>query len=173
MFIFSYSLAARLSAGCAQVIQAPWVVKASKLHKACLAVTSRAGAVGVDFCRNVADPTPFVRQVWARSLHRYRNLSLRAKFALPIALFVVLLFGALIPGVLYLQTRTVLDGARERGLDLTKIFAHSSVQAVVSDDFLALRQMINSMASEQDVLYAMILDSQRTPAGAQRYAASG
>ena len=91
-------------------------------------------------------------------LHRYRNLSLRAKFALPIALFVVLLFGALIPGVLYLQTRTVLEGARERGLDLTKIFAHSSVQAVVSDDFLALRQIINSMASEQDVLYAMILD---------------
>ncbi len=91
-------------------------------------------------------------------LHRYRNLSLRAKFALPIALFVVLLFAALIPGVLYLQTRTVLDGARERGLDLTKIFAHSSVQAVVSDDFLALRQIINSIASEQDVLYAMILD---------------
>jgi signal transduction histidine kinase/CheY-like chemotaxis protein len=28
----------------------------------------------------------------------------------------------------------------------------------VSDDFLALRQIINSMASEQDVLYAMILD---------------
>ena len=90
--------------------------------------------------------------------HRYRDLSLRAKFALPIALFVVLLFGALIPGVLYLQTRTVLDGARERGLELTKIFAHSSVQAVVADDFLVLRQMINSIATEQDVLYAMILD---------------
>jgi signal transduction histidine kinase/CheY-like chemotaxis protein len=92
-------------------------------------------------------------------LHRYRNLSLRAKFALPIALFVVLLFGALIPGVLYLQTRTVLDGARERGLQLTSIFAHSSVQAVVTDDFLVLRQIINSIASEEDVLYAMILDS--------------
>jgi len=91
-------------------------------------------------------------------LHRYRDLSLRAKFALPIALFVVLLFGALIPGVLFLQTRTVLDGARERGLELTKIFAHSSVQAVVADDFLVLRQMINSIATEQDVLYAMILD---------------
>ena len=91
-------------------------------------------------------------------LHRYRNLSLRAKFALPIALFVVSLFGALIPGILYLHTRTVLDGARERGLELTKVFAHSSVQAVVADDFLVLRQMINSIASEQDVLYAMILD---------------
>ena len=92
-------------------------------------------------------------------LHCYRNLSLRAKFALPIALFVVLLFSALIPGVLYLQTRTVLDGARERGLELTKIFAHASVQAVVADDFLVLRQMINSIASEADVLQAMILDS--------------
>ena len=91
-------------------------------------------------------------------LPRYRDLSLRAKFALPIALFVVLLFSALIPGVLYLQARTVLDGARERGLELTKIFAHSSVQAVVADDFLVLRQMINSIASEPDVLHAMILD---------------
>ncbi|MGH8705228.1 MAG: ATP-binding protein [Burkholderiales bacterium] len=91
-------------------------------------------------------------------LHRYRNLSLRAKFALPIALFVILLFGALIPGVLYLQTRTVLEGARERGLELTNIFAHSSVQAVVSDDFLVLRQIINSIASSPDVVYAMILD---------------
>ena len=91
-------------------------------------------------------------------LPRYRDLSLRAKFALPIALFVALLFSALIPGVLYLQTRTVLDGARERGLELTKIFAHSSVQAVVADDFLVLRQMINSIASEPDVLHAMILD---------------
>ena len=91
-------------------------------------------------------------------LPRYRNLSLRAKFALPIALFVVLLFSALIPGVLYLQTRTVLDGARERGLELANIFAHSSVQAVVADDFLALRQIINSIASEPDVLHVSILD---------------
>ena len=91
-------------------------------------------------------------------LHRYRDLSLRAKFALPIALFVVLLFAALIPAVLYLQTRTVLEGARERGLELTKIFAHAGVQGVVADDFLMLRHTINSIASEQDVLYAMILD---------------
>ena len=91
-------------------------------------------------------------------LHRYRDLSLRAKFALPIALFVVLLFSALIPAVLYLQTRTVLDGARERGLELANIFAHSSVQGVVADDFLVLRHMINSIATEQDVLYAMVLD---------------
>jgi signal transduction histidine kinase/ActR/RegA family two-component response regulator len=88
----------------------------------------------------------------------YRNLSLRAKFALPIAVGTILLFGALIPGVLYLESRAVREGAHARGLQLTKVFAHSSVQALVTDDFLALRQIINSIASEPDVLYAMILD---------------
>ena len=89
---------------------------------------------------------------------RYRTLSLRAKFAFPIAAGILLLFAALIPGVLYLQTRAVLEGARDRGLGLANVFAHSSVQALVGDDFLALRQIINGIASEPDVLSVMIMD---------------
>ena len=103
-------------------------------------------------------PTDAVSRTLGLLTARYRNLSLRAKFALPIAAGTALLFAALIPCVLYLQTRAVLDGARERGFELTKIFAHSSVQAVANDDFLALRQIINGISSDPDVLYAMILD---------------
>ena len=88
----------------------------------------------------------------------YRDLSLRAKFAFHLAISVALLFAVLIPGVVQLQKRTVLEEARERGLQLTKVFGHASVQALVADDFLGLRQIINSIASEPVVLYVMIQD---------------
>ncbi|MGH7325714.1 MAG: ATP-binding protein [Candidatus Rokuibacteriota bacterium] len=88
---------------------------------------------------------------------RYRRLSLHAKFALHAALSIAVLFGILIPGVVYLQTRAVLEQAEQRGLQLAKVFAHSSVQALVGDDFLVMRHVVNSIASEPDVLYATIL----------------
>jgi signal transduction histidine kinase len=95
---------------------------------------------------------------WRFVVERYRRLGLRAKFAIHAAVSVVLLFGVLVPGVVYLQTRAALEQARQRGFGLTKVFAHSSVQALVGDDFLIMRQIINSVASDPDVLYVMILD---------------
>ena len=88
----------------------------------------------------------------------YGDLSLSTKFALHITVSITLLFAVLIPSIAYLQERTVLTEAQGRGLQLTKVFANSSVQAIVADDFLRLRQMINGLVSEPDVLYAMILD---------------
>ncbi len=89
---------------------------------------------------------------------RYRSLSLRTKFACHTVASISILFAILIPGIVYLQERTVLSETRERGLQITKVFAHSSVQALVADDFLVMRQIINSIASDVDVLYAMILE---------------
>ncbi len=89
---------------------------------------------------------------------RYRDLNLRTKFALHIIVSTTLLFAVLIPSVVYLQKHTVLAEVQERGLQLTKVFAHASVQALVADDFLSLRQMVNSIASEPNVLYVMIMD---------------
>ena len=89
---------------------------------------------------------------------RYRDLSLRTKFALHIVLSTSLLFAVLIPSVAYLQKRTVLSEAQEKGLQLTKVFARATVQALVADDFLNLRQIVNSIASEPNVLYVMIME---------------
>jgi signal transduction histidine kinase len=89
---------------------------------------------------------------------RYRDLSLRTKFALHITLSTTLLFAVLILSVAYLQRRTVLSEAQEKGLLLTKVFAHATVQALVADDFLNLRQIVNSIASEPNVLYVMIME---------------
>lgn len=91
-------------------------------------------------------------------VHRYRDLSLRTKFALHIVFSIAVLFAILMPSVMYLQKYTILAEAEERGRQLTKVFAHSSVQAIVSDDFLVMRQVVNSIASERSVLYAMILE---------------
>lgn len=87
----------------------------------------------------------------------YRRLSLRAKFAAHLAASVTLLFGTVIT-VGYLHSQAALEQARHRGFQLAKIFAHASVQAVADDDFLLMRHAVNSIASEPDVLYAMIQD---------------
>ncbi len=97
-----------------------------------------------------------MRRGWV--VERYRRASLRAKFAIHVAVSITLLFAVLIPSVVYLQRQATLDRTRQRGFQLTKVFAHASVQAVVADDFLILRHVVNSIASEHDVLYAMILD---------------
>jgi signal transduction histidine kinase len=89
---------------------------------------------------------------------RYRALTLRRRFAFHITVSTVVLFAALVPAVVYLERRAVLEGAWERGLQLTKIFAYASVQGMVAGDFLVVRHVVNSVASEPDVLYAMILD---------------
>ena len=93
-----------------------------------------------------------------RVVQRVRDFSLQAKFALQITLAIAAFFAVLIPTVDRLQTRIVLEGARTRGLQLAQVFAHASVQAVVSDDFLLVRPLINSIASRPNVWYAMILD---------------
>ena len=91
----------------------------------------------------------------------YRRLSLRSRFAFHIAVSTLVLFAGLVPAVVYLERRAILGGAWDRGLQLTKIFAHASVQGLVADDFLVVRHVVNSVASEPDVLSAMIL----SPAG--------
>jgi signal transduction histidine kinase len=88
-------------------------------------------------------------------------LSLRARFTFHITVSTLVLFAALVPAVVYLERRAVLGGAWDRGLQLTKIFAHASVQGLVAEDFLVVRHVINSVASQPDVLRAMIVD----PAG--------
>ena len=89
---------------------------------------------------------------------RYRRLRLQTRFALHIILLVAVLFALLIPAVLLIQESAILGTARDNGLRLVTIFAFSSVPALVADDFLGLRQLVNSLSQEGDVRYALILD---------------
>ena len=89
---------------------------------------------------------------------RYRRRRLQTRFALHVILLVAVLFALVIPAVLLIQESVILGTARDQGLRLVNIFAFASVQAVVADDFLALRQTVNSLSRERDVRYAVILD---------------
>ncbi len=95
---------------------------------------------------------------WHSLQLRYRQLRLQTRFALHIVLLVTVLFALLIPAVLLIQESAILGTARENGLQLVSIFAFSSVPALVADDFLGLRQLVNSLGRERDIRYAMILD---------------
>ena len=89
---------------------------------------------------------------------QYRRMRLQTRFALHIILLVSVVFAFLIPVVLVIQEQSILRTAREKGLGLVTIFASSSVQALVADDFLGLRQVVNSLRRDENIRYAMILD---------------
>src|SRR5512145_3403264 len=89
---------------------------------------------------------------------RYRGRRLQTRLAIHVVLLVAVLFALLLPAVLLIQESVILGTARDNGLRLVAIFAFSSVQAVVADDFLGLRQVVNSLGRERNVRYAMILD---------------
>lgn len=92
-----------------------------------------------------------------RLVRRYGDISLQAKFAFHIILSTAILFAILIPLVLYIQERVLLEEVEDHGFGLAKVFAHSSVQAVVADDYLVMQHIVNGLSSERKVLYAMLL----------------
>lgn len=89
---------------------------------------------------------------------RYSRLSLRQKFALQLTLSVTLLFAILLPSVLLVQERALLAQVRKEGMHLVQLFAFSSVQGIVADDFLSLQGAVRSIASRPDIRYAMLLN---------------
>lgn len=93
---------------------------------------------------------------WMRA--RYSRLSLRQKFALQLAFSVTLLFAILLPSVLFVQERALLAQVRREGTHLVRLFAFSSVQGIVADDFLILQEEVRRIASPPDIRYAMLLN---------------
>src|SRR5712692_5390393 len=87
----------------------------------------------------------------------YDNAGLQAKFALHVVLSTALLFALMLPVVLYIQRSVILMAVEDSGFRMTDIFARSSVQAVLDDDYLVMQHVVNGIASEKKVLYAMLL----------------
>ena len=88
---------------------------------------------------------------------RYDNATLQAKFALHVVASTTLLFALMLPVVLYIQRRVVLTAMEESGFRMADLFARSSVQAVLADDYLVMQHVVNGLASEKKVRSAMLL----------------
>jgi signal transduction histidine kinase len=82
---------------------------------------------------------------------------LQTRFALQVVLSTTLLFSILLPLVLYVQRQALLSNVEDAGFQLATVFARSSVQAVVADDYLVMQHVVNGIGSERKVLYAMLL----------------
>ncbi len=90
----------------------------------------------------------------------YGGLRLQARLTLQIVTLVTALFGLLLAVVLMIQEAALHRTTQEKGFSLVRIFAFSSVQAVLAEDFLALRELVRSLVRQPEVRYAMILDLQ-------------
>lgn len=88
----------------------------------------------------------------------YDDASLQTKFALQVVVSTTLLFGVLLALVLYLQRQAVLSNVENSGFQLVTVFARSSVQAVVADDYLVMQHVVNGISAERKILYALLLD---------------
>jgi signal transduction histidine kinase len=88
---------------------------------------------------------------------RWRS-SLQARLTVQIVLAITVLFALLLPIVLLVEERAVSATARDRGFSLVRVFAFSSVQGVLAQDFLALRGLVRSIVRQPEVRYAFIHD---------------
>ena len=96
---------------------------------------------------------------WARAW--YGRASLRAKLCLYLVVSTTLLVGLLLPLVLYIERQAMLASVEQAGFRVAEIFARSSVQAVIADDYLVMQHVVNGIASDPQIIHAMIL----TPSG--------
>ncbi len=88
----------------------------------------------------------------------YRNLRLQTRLTLQIVVLSAGLFALVLPIVLLIQNRALHNTAQEKGFSLVRVFAFSSVQGVIAEDFLGLRELVRSLVRQPGVRYAMILD---------------
>ena len=89
---------------------------------------------------------------------RWQRQSLQARFSLQLTVMIAALFAILLPIILMIQHASLYRLAQEKGFGLVRVFAFSSVQGVVAEDFLSLRELARSLARQPEVRYAMILD---------------
>ncbi|MBI4537627.1 MAG: GAF domain-containing protein [candidate division NC10 bacterium] len=88
----------------------------------------------------------------------YGSWRLQARLTLQIVTLITALFGLLLTVVLMIQEAALHRTTQEKGFSLVRIFAFSSVQAVLAEDFLALRELVRSLVRQPEMRYAMILD---------------
>jgi len=75
-------------------------------------------------------------------------------------IFLVLLIVSAISFVIYFNQKNILiDQAKEKAIGLTRVLASSSLNAVLTDEYGTLQNLIESMNDEEDILEITIIDS--------------
>lgn len=86
-------------------------------------------------------------------------MRIRLKFLLSISLLILIVISVIVIVVNRLEERSILEDKKVSAFDLVYVLAHSSVQAIVADDYLVLQEILDSVHSKKDLVHAMILDN--------------
>ena len=88
-------------------------------------------------------------------------MKIRVKFLLSISLLILLVVGTILVIVNRIEEKSIIEDRKVKALDLVYVLAHSSVQAIVADDYLVLQEILDSVHSKKDIIQATILDNNR------------
>jgi two-component system sensor histidine kinase/response regulator len=88
---------------------------------------------------------------------RYRNLSLRTKLTLNIALVHALLMSVLVLDIVAEQGEFLRNKSQEQASGLARTLAVSSASWVMSHDVVGAQEVVDSVAAEPDIRYVMLL----------------
>ena len=81
-----------------------------------------------------------------------KNLKIKYKVFLSFFILILLVVVVLLLSVYHLEKEAVLIEVRDRITGLSEILAYSSVKAILSEDFLELQGLIESIKRKEDVL---------------------
>jgi signal transduction histidine kinase len=96
----------------------------------------------------------------ARARAWYGRRSIRTKLSFHLIVSIVLFVGLLLPLILYIERQAMLSGVEQAGFRVAEMFARSSVQAVIADDYLLMQHVVSGIASDPEILHAILLDEQ-------------
>ena len=87
-------------------------------------------------------------------------MRIRIKFLLSISLLILIVTSIIVIVVTRLEERSIIEDRKVSAFDLVYVLAHSSVQAIIGDDYVVLQKILDSIHSKKDVVCTMILDNE-------------
>lgn len=107
-------------------------------------------------------PVPFLR---IRSVERARFIPLHLRFILTTSMMLIVLLGTLAVVIGFLQSRTIRRQLEARGLSIAQSLAATSLENLLTYNYIALERSANQAALDPDVLSVIFHDKEGRVAG--------
>ena len=90
---------------------------------------------------------------------RLNNIKLQARFFAYFTSLVIIIVLFISITIFYFQKDTLLHQAQEKAISLTQTLAYTSLNAILTDDYIVLQMLIDSMSESSDILSITLLDT--------------
>ena len=94
------------------------------------------------------------------SAGKLKKMRLQTRFFSYFTGLVLLIIIFISTAIYLLQKSTLLNQAMDKSVSLSETLAHSSVSAILSDDYIVLQELIDAMSiGRPDIVSIMVLDT--------------